>query len=356
MQAFVIPTASSVSNGKLKTADPKDAYSKEAQKNIKSLEKIIKEKIFDSDNVKPGSKGYDDLIEFKTVCDVLFAPIISKAYTSLGYNTPSLFLGAFNKKAGSLVGKYGGKPMSDKSIGDFTIPRREVAATFAKLRDNTQITLGNFIREFTAKIMNPEVWQRSKGADEIGAVVRVRIVTNKKQVAVYIIDLNRELTRFFSTDKKDFAKQLAGAKPTRAKIRDELRKKGVPMVTLGHSHSYVQDASFNVMNNDPVKTLLMKRALDEPARVDKTQKTELEQKTKEANPKLLYSSAIQGEITMLGNFAFDTFGLIWLDFGIPVWSGPFFITGRVDNIDRSGFTTTISVYSSGEDPLGTRDT
>jgi hypothetical protein len=68
----------------------------------------------------------------------------------------------------------------------------------------------------------------------------------------------------------------------------------------------------------------------------------------------IYSPVIQGTITMLGNFVFDTFGLIWLDFGVARWDGPFQLDSREDVIERGVFTTTMKIHSTGTDPLGTK--
>lgn len=352
-QAFLGGPQPGSKDGKIEILGAVDPYSAVGQEMLTKLSNDVK-KMFGSADVKKGSKGYDDVVPFKTVCDVLFAPLISACYTTLGYNQPELWLGKFNERAGKLVKYYGGGIMSGKSIGDFTIPKRLVAEIFAKAKGKKQITLQNFLQIFLAKIMDADIWTRTKGADEIGCTLQTRVITNKKSVSFYVIDMNRELTRFVSTDRDSFRSQIAGSRPTRAEVRDALKKKGVPMITFGHGNSYIQEADFSVMNDDPIKTLLMIRGLKEASRIDMVEKTELKRKLEEQRPQLLYSSAIRGEINMMGNFAFDTFGLVWLDFEVPVWSGPFFVTAKTDTIDRSGFFSAFSVYSSGEDPLGTR--
>ena len=44
----------------------------------------------------------------------------------------------------------------------------------------------------------------------------------------------------------------------------------------------------------------------------------------------MYRSAIKGVITVLGNFAFDAFGLLWMDFGIPAYDGLFYVLQKVE--------------------------
>ena len=57
---------------------------------------------------------------------------------------------------------------------------------------------------------------------------------------------------------------------------------------------------------------------------------------------------------MLGNHVFDIFGLVWLEFTVPVWDGPFYIMAREDTINQTGFFTSITLRSAGTDPLGTQ--
>lgn len=352
-QAFIGGPKQEVSGGKVSFSSPLDPYSAEGQKQKDQLEKLIKDKIFDPSKVKKGSKGYDDLIKFKDLCDVLFAPVISEAYKALGYNEPQLWLGNFSSKNATLIHKYGGTPMADKSIGEFTFPKRRIPELFSQIQ-GTQITLQNFLTVFLSKMMAADIWTASKGLDERMPVLQCKVVTNKKDVNFYIIDMNRELTRFFPNDRENFKLQLAGRKPTKADVKRVLREKGVPLISFGHGNSYIQDSDFSVMSDDPIKTLLIVRGLKEASRTDRVNKTELQRKVEEARPKMLYSSAIKGDVTMIGNFAFDTFGLVWLDFDVPVWSGPFFIQSKTDTIDRTGFVSSFSLYSSGEDPLGTK--
>jgi hypothetical protein len=68
----------------------------------------------------------------------------------------------------------------------------------------------------------------------------------------------------------------------------------------------------------------------------------------------MYSSAINGDMTMIGNFVFDVFGMVWLDFGVPIWSGPFTVMEHEDVLDRTGLTTRVTFRADGSDPLGTQ--
>ena len=69
---------------------------------------------------------------------------------------------------------------------------------------------------------------------------------------------------------------------------------------------------------------------------------------------LIYSSAIQGDLTMIGNFCFDSFAMVWIDFGVKSWDGTFYVMDYEDMLDRTGFTTRVNIRSTGEDPLNTQ--
>ena len=68
----------------------------------------------------------------------------------------------------------------------------------------------------------------------------------------------------------------------------------------------------------------------------------------------IYSPVMRGSITTIGNFILDAFNLVWLDFGVKRWDGPFTVYEMEDVIERGLFTTTYSVFSPGTDPLGTQ--
>ena len=68
----------------------------------------------------------------------------------------------------------------------------------------------------------------------------------------------------------------------------------------------------------------------------------------------LWASALQGRITMYGNFAFDAFSQMWLDFGVPIWDNLFVVRGRTHVLTAGSFETIVELYSEQGDPLNAR--
>lgn len=331
-----------------------DPYSDEGKALIAKVQKQI------GDDLR-GKVTSDGLVSFKDLCDVLFADVVSAAYIDLGYKTPDMWLGRFNERVGRTSEKYGGLDLSGHSLGDFMLPLRDVEKSFIDVHKiGGQLTLHNFIQIFLGLVQDPRVWDRSLAKiDKDGSQqhtlpqLQTRTIVNGRDAAFYIFDVEREFTKFSPSDR--FTKdELFGGDYTREKIREVMKQKGVPLISFRKGNSYIQDADFNVINDDQIKSIRIRQYLD-PTR---EQVNDVSKKTKvntAVDPRqVLYSSAIMGELTMLGNFVFDVFGLVWLDFGVSAWDGPFYIMSHEDIISPAGFYTRTTFHSAGTDPLGTQ--
>lgn len=335
---------------KIKKRNPVDVYSDKGQPLLGELQKRI-------DDLS--QRGEGGLVKVKDILDVLFVPAISNAYKEIGYGEPKLYLGDFNERVGTPIERY--RKASSNFIGDFQIPMKDVRDLFARLivKEHQQITLQNFITPLFEIFRDPRTWDRKKGKkDEAGNDVHtipqifMRTINNpaKNSAAVYIFDAEREFTKFTESDYYNFKKN-----PTREQLKKILKDKGVPFISFGKGNSYLFESQFEVVNDDQMKSLFINRFYA-PTRDKLTQKPSKEQKLNRIPDasKVLYSSAIQGDLNMIGNFAFDMFGLVWLDFGVPVWSGLFNVRAREDTIEPASFTTRISLVSEGIDPLDTQ--
>lgn len=328
-----------------------DPQSTAGKKAIASLQKMI------ITDLKPDNKG---LIKFSSLCDVLFSRVISEAYTSLGYHAPDMYLGNFNERCGATAKKYGAVNLSGLNIGEFLIPLSEIEKTLGSLlKLGEELTFTNFVQRFLSLIRDARVWDTSAAKKDKDAKTKlqtipelvIRPVINKKDVVVYIFDAKTEFTKFSPTDK--FDTKVLGA-VTRDDIRKKLRDKGVPMISFFKGNSYIAGANFEVIADDQIKTIFIRRYL-KPTREELQGPSNAPKKNTMVDPRqLLYSQAIRGELTMLGNSAFDLFSLVWLDFGVPRWDGPFTIFEQEDNITPSEFNTKITLVSAGGDPLGTQ--
>lgn len=333
---------------------PVEAYNEDGLRVVENLQKLV------GDDLR-GRSDKKGNVTFRDVCDVLFARTIDDTYRDLGYDAPRLWLGTFNERAGRPAPKYGHTDMSGRPIGDFTVPLKDVESVFSRLlRTGDQLTLYNFITPFLGVFRDPRNWDRAQARlDKDGSQqhtipqVAIRSIINKKTVAVYIFDVEREFTKFSESDRLT-NEELVGGQVTRDRVREVLRQKGVPLITFQRGNSYLETSSFEVVNDDQIKSILMRRYL-QPTRSDVLDISKRLKLGRAVDPRqILYSSAIQGEVSMLGNFAFDVFGLVWLDFGVPTWDGPFHIMSREDVIAPGTFTTRVGFRSAGSDPLGTQ--
>lgn len=333
--------------------DPQELYTEVGRKVVKALQ----DKVMSLKGSK--TKGNDELIKFSTFADVVLAPTIELALNDIGFTKVKLVMGDFNKRAGKPGPKYRLNYSGDSAyIGDFEIPMKEIEKIFNdSLKSGSQITLYNFINQFLIMFRNPQTWDRKNAKTDEGGMhmskiphvmVRTQMNPTTKAAIFFIVDIEREFTKFTDSERKpEVAK-------SRSEVRDILRAKGVPVVSMMKGNSYIQDASFDVVTDDKIKGILMRRYL-RPARTGVVD-ANIKQKSKTAvDPReVMYSSAIQGDLTILGNFVFDLFGLVWLDFGVSKWDGPFSVREREEIIDRTGFNVRLSLIAEGSDPLGTQ--
>ncbi|MHB8407971.1 MAG: hypothetical protein ACYDHY_07810 [Acidiferrobacterales bacterium] len=343
---------------------PTDASTTAGKAQLKKIQKLFKQQLLKHAK----GTGSNATITMKQLLNTFFAPGLSNAFQSQGFNTVNLWLGNFNHRAGFTTKYYGAAQQSDKPIGNFPIPLEIVEKEFGKLvKLGKSITIYNFIKPFLDLTHGEKVWDTSnapkdskqRNSTKLPQVMMKTLINPKAKTAeVYIVDLVREHTKLIQDESTSAsANVVQGGTPTKASIRSALQSSGVPYVTLLKANSYIQAANFQVVLDDKMKSILVRRGLGpQTSKTQKTKQTDVAAKSNLAiDPRqMLYSSAIQGELTMLGNFAFDTFGLLWLDFNIPRWNGPFFVMHIVDVIEKGNFTRSITLQSEGDDPLGTQ--
>jgi hypothetical protein len=167
--------------------------------------------------------------------------------------------------------------------------------------------------------------------------------------------MNKEYTDQLKEDKS-----LNLKTKTRIQLRDHLKSNDVPYISLMKANSYIKDVNFQIIHDDKIQSIFISRAYN-TERKQVTNSPDMQNRSKQKDgilmPRgvtpehLLYASAMQGSITMIGNFVYTRFGYCWLDFGVKIWSGPFYITSREDVIDPGGFTSKVEFISAGNDPL-----
>lgn len=339
----------------------KDYYASEAGKALK--ERLQKE--LDAVIRQHASGGRLKLMHFLN----FMSDTISDCFSESGYKKVFLRVGLFNSRCGFPSERYGpNEDMKDRSIGDFELPVKEVSQRFANLmKYGQEITVQNVLVPFLQLLSTGAAWSsksraKSKVKDPLTGQnltlqstpdIFGKVITNGDSIAFFILDAKREYTKISADDyiTSDFSPTIP-----RSQLKEELSKRQVPYVAFGHANSYIKDATFDV-NLDPLtQAHLIYQAHKGNLRPDAAEKAGENQpasatKVDAVDPgTLLFRSAIQGDILMLGNFAFDMFATIWLDFGVPQWSGPFALRSLEYSISRGEFTTKVSLIATGADP------
>lgn len=296
------------------------------------------------------------------VMNKLVAPTIARRAKQWGYDSVELLLGNFNDNVGSTTKKYGRKSMSGKSIGDFEIP----VATLKNIAKNlsakgSEVTMRNFISQLLSTAENGSAWAskaaRAFGKDPVPVKPTIKIrVTDKRFkgnriLSVVVIDITQALVKFDPSDKLE--PDAKTGRISRDRIRKKVIEKGIPYVTFGNALTFVQDASFEVIMNNQIQRAMIERyAQHLRTRSEITEETAAETaKLMPENFHEVWSSTLKGSINMLGNFVFDVFSYVWVDFGTPIWSGLYAVRQRTDTLTPAGFETNIELFTETTDPL-----
>jgi hypothetical protein len=310
-----------------------------------------REKIWEAIKKYRRNKNIKEIGDSVTLIELFNAVLVKEfenALNQCGYKNAYFAFGKFNKNAGTTTKTFGAKSFSDGNIGEFQLPRSEVEKIISSiLVAGRQLSLQNFIAPFLKMINNSSSWDRSKSkpGETINPSIRMNVTSNKDKISICILDMRREFTNFTKKDGKDIT--------TRDALRNKLKSKGVPMISMLRGNSYIQDANFENTLDEQMKAIFITRNFPD-SRIEVTGDKYKKAQTISQPSELLFSSAIKGTITIIGNFAFDLFSMMWIDFGIKQWDGLFTVQEREDIIDRGGFTTVITIFAEGTDPLGTQ--
>jgi hypothetical protein len=301
--------------------------------------------------------GVGDTVSFQEFSDRFFAPVLQVALQQMGFKTINLWMGTFNQRAGKTVKRFGAKTLDGASIGDFEVPVDWLQEKFREIvQTGASISVTNFVTVFTHLMQSDEVWDRSESrVDRFGVEnytmpdVRVRTIANGDTIDFFVTDVRDEVTRFTESDRVKGGERL-----TTDQIRQKLKDKNVPYIRMLKANSFITGCNFNVVNDEQLKAILIKR-YNAPTREEFHSQPTADRRKGVVEPsQLIYSSAIVGDIEMIGNFCFDTFAMVWIDFGVPNWNGTFFVNQHEDLIERGTFRTIVSLQATGEDPLNTQ--
>lgn len=321
---------------------------------LKIYTKPMKVDITDKKTGK-ASTQQDQFIRLEDVFDIFLADPLVYACRSLGYSDVHLNLGLFNKDCPKTTAAYGSQEYALKSVGDFWMPLKVINDMLARMTTkNTPMTAYGMIREICQILNSADVWSTN--------------ATDKKRIPEMALrtryNVDSSFALFQLMDRKYF---IANTKvgdlnvwdvATKSNLRKVLRKANIPTLRFMTKLSYLKNIKFEVVNDEQMKSIFIRRQVDK-SRTEIAASDNRNSQLYGGMPgfSMLYRSAIRGTVEMLGNFAFEVFGIIYVDFGIPAYNGGYYIISREDTISAEGFYTSLTLQAVGSDPLfdGKRD-
>ncbi len=303
-------------------------------------------------------RGKSDFHRFGDVFDALVVPQLTRFMPLFGYSRVAVYVGNFNPRAGSSNRDYGSVEMGGRSIAEFLVPKRLLRDTVTRF-----VTLGekmnvdNFVSTLIGT-MNAAPWL---GAQREGANVRIPSVKyrvfsredrdGQQELVVTLFDEHESSAPFDAVQDA-----LAVGLRSHAEVIRTVRERNVPVVSFGHASTLVKDNSFEVIQDELMRSILVEKSVPErDLRTSIAPRPDPNGRSGGARPRdLIQLGHTQGSITFHGNFVFDMFAVAWLDFfEASEFSGLFTVRGVQHDLRPGSFMTTVEVISAG-DPLNTR--
>lgn len=313
--------------------------------------------------------GTAEFVPLRNIVQLFIIDPLRAAFGENGYGRTSAVMGNFNDKCPQSSVKNGLEPYSGRPIGEYKVRydtlMNLINGVFA---NGQQITINGLLQKIVHMLNDASAWdpdtffpvERNGQIAVLPAVKpEIQIFTQFDPktgiVQMHFFDL-RTLVMSINpngpSDYEQIAKQLSNMSTIdREKM---LSSKLIPIISLGRSLSFIQSSKFEVTNDELMKSIYIERQL----KPDRTQLTSRDPNSiaKDVAPPAftMYRSAITGDIVMMGNFAFDVFSLFYLDLGVKLWNGFFWVLERTDKIENGNFTTVIKVRAEGSNPLSAR--
>lgn len=307
------------------------------------------------------ASGRGNMHTLGAVLDVVVAPMVEAAARAFGYSgSPGpvrMLLANFNRRAGRQSDGYGGRDMSDRSIGDMLVPatrlREVLSAHFAAGRS---MLLHNFISILVGLANSAEAWgpDQREGRAKPEIIMKADTVRNGDGSVMLVLTIyDRKLITDVFTDSD----RLPLEQQTRDNVMRVLRDKDVPVLEFATAGSLIIDASFEMQPDSLLQAIQVDSAYrDRKDRVQTTSMPDVESRRGQAGAReIVPTSILEGEVTMYGNFVLESFGLVWVEFfRSSSISGVFHVLEKTDTVESGRFTSKIKLISEGVDPLNTR--
>lgn len=310
-------------------------------------------------------KNRKTYVRLGDVLDRMVDPLVRASVANFGYvgvgpeGPVSLLLGDFNPRAGRQSREYGGGSMAGLDIGEFKIP-------FDVLRDRISkfFAIGRhfYLYDFIVMLINgvnaTAGWAQPR-PDE--AVEKPELILKSDTLPngdgtsrLVMVIYDRKIV----SRAADQISRIPLEKQTRENIMRKLSEANIPVIEFGRAGSLILDASFQIQPNPALQSIQIDQAYsDQKDRVQQNLMPDVDGRQGAARDGDLVvpASILEGQITMLGNFASDVFTLVWIEFfGASEISGFFSINGKTDTIEPGRFISEFKFISEGIDPLNTR--
>ena len=317
-----------------------------------AVRKILQSKLNNLDETKGVTRNRRRFVTLGDVLDTFVEPVLKRMCAKIGYKSSEFSFGNFNKRAGRTSEDYGSVELSSKSIGDFPIPVKVLAESLAGLQLRGKLLrVESFIDTILNLTRGASKW--AVGSFPPALFPLSREIPDGDGVGFFysIID------GFDGSDAFEEPADVASGGYTKQEIFNKLKERAVPVIELGRITSIIKTFDFEI-NPEPLqRSIFAERALSH--RKDAIQLTEQPDPRGAAgrsSPKnIIPLSIMQGSIGFIGNFIFQMFSYVWIEFyGAYPISGVYNMRERVDRIEAGNFTTTVGFVSAGLDPFNTR--
>lgn len=311
-------------------------------------------------------QGRGKFVRLGDVLDDVAAPMLEQAVKGFGYHgIPSLrlLMANFNTRAGRQSTAWGGRHMGGQTtIGDFLIPMERLIENLSKhLAAGRSMTLRNFMNHVFAFLNSDEAWDVVK-TRQLRPLIGVSYSTTKSRnggycLTIMILDRNAVGDNTRSRSEGGAVQRLDLNRQSRAEVMAALESYNIPVLEFARAGSLILDASFEMQPEPLLQSIQIETA--ESGRKDRVQKTrmpDVESRRGQALPHdIIPISILEGDVTLNGNFVFNPFDRIWVEFfGSSSISGIFNIISKNDHLEAGKFTSQIHLISEGIDPLNTR--
>lgn len=314
------------------------------------------------DSVQPRTaQGRGNMYALGDVLDSVVAPMVEAAARGFGYaGSPGpvqLLLANFNRRAGRQSEQYGGQDMSGRSIGDMLVPANRIREVLSgHFSSGRSMFLHNFISIVLGMANAAESWgpDQRDGRAKPEVLLKADTVRNHDgsvQLVVSIYDRKVITDVFTDSDRLPLDQQ------TRDNVMRVLREKDVPVLEFATAGSLILDASFEMQPDALLQAIQVDSAYrDRKDRVQTTAMPDVESRRGQAGAKeIVPVSILEGEVTTFGNFVFESFALVWVEFfRSSSISGVFHVLEKTDTLEPGRFVSKFKLISEGIDPLNTR--